>query len=138
MEICERLITLPLSYRQRRSKASISLACESLATVLQILSRTFARHSCYGRENFHVSRTGCEDFKHVLKFYANFFAKTCEHYLAKKQNKTKRHSCECRMNKNGNKLHSWEHREILSRMCRDCRATVARLSRYTREIYFQS
>ena len=59
----------------RKHKASISLACEFLATVLRILSRTFARHSCECRENFLVSRTGREVFQHVEKFYANFFSK---------------------------------------------------------------
>ena len=43
-----------------RVKAIILLACEFLATDLRILSRTFARHSCECREDFHVLRTSRE------------------------------------------------------------------------------
>ena len=49
-----------------------------------------------------------------------------------------RMSRDCRTNLNENKLHSQKSRETLSRMSRDCRATVARLSRDSRAIYFQN
>ena len=53
-------------------KASISLACEFLATFLQILSGTFAQHSCECRENFHVSQTRRELVVKVLNMCKNF------------------------------------------------------------------
>ena len=67
------------------------MACEFLATVLRILSRTFSRHSreCRAcRENFLVSGTSCEVFQHVEKFYANFFSKIFRKSVA-------RLSCDC-------------------------------------------
>ena len=65
----------------------ISVACEFLATVLRILSRTFALYSCECRENFHVSRTGREGFKPVKNFTQIFSPK----YFAR----LSRRSCEC-------------------------------------------
>ena len=41
-----RFISYSSSCTTTELSASISLACEFLATVLRILSRTFARHSC--------------------------------------------------------------------------------------------
>ena len=69
-------------------------------------------------ENFHVSRTSRELVAKFLnrfkKNYANVFARL---------------SRDCPNNENENKPHSRESRETLSRMSRDCRATVARQSR---------
>ena len=65
-----------MKYSESQTKASISLACEFLATVLQIESRTFhttvvrLSHEC--RENIYKSQTSREGFKHVSKFYAIF------------------------------------------------------------------
>ena len=64
-------------------KASISLACKFLANVLQILSRTFARHSCECRENFHVSRTRRKLVAKVLNRFRNFMLIFSPKYFAR-------------------------------------------------------
>ena len=94
------------------SKASISLACKFLATVLRILSRTFARNSCECRTSvvriLHVSRTGRELVAKVLNMFKNFmrifsptFLCECREPVAAKfwriyNAKCTRHLYECR------------------------------------------
>ena len=64
--------TSRLSGEKKKTKASISLACEFLATVLRILSRTFARQSCECRDNFLVSRTSRELVAKFFNMLKNF------------------------------------------------------------------
>ena len=115
---------------------------------------TVARHLCECREPvaakfwriYHAkfSRHSYECRASVARRSRDSLAKT---YLARKYNKAKfvRISRDNRTNAarlsyelNECKLHSRESRETLSRMSRYCRATVTRLSRNSREIYFQN
>ena len=70
-------------------------------------------------ENFHVSRTSRELVAKFLNRFKKFMQMFSSKYFA-------RLSRDCRNNENENKPHSREIRETLSRMSRDCRATVAR------------
>ena len=92
--ICFRNVT-ESETNARRGSASISLACEFLATVLRILSRTFARHSCECRASVvriflcrELVANWSRSFQHVQKFYAIFFSKIFCKTVA-------RRSCEC-------------------------------------------
>ena len=82
------------------TKASISLTCEFLATVLANLSRTVARHSCECRGNFHVSRTSRELVAKVLNMFKNFMRFFSSKYFARLSRDRRatvvRRSCECR------------------------------------------
>ena len=112
------------------TKASISLACKFLATVLRILSRTFARHSCECRENFLVLRTS---HKLVAKFFnmlKNFMRIFSPKYFARLSHDSRatvvRRSCEC------GKLVAAKFWRIynakFSRHSYECRTTVTRQS----------
>ena len=72
-------------------------------------------------ENFHVSRTSR---KLVAKFL-NRFKKIMQMFSSKYFARLSR-DCRNNENENENKPHSQESRDTLSRMSRDCRATVAR------------
>ena len=91
---------------------------------------TFVRVSRECRENFLVPRTGREVFKHVEKFYANFFSKIFRKTVA-------RLSCDGRAT--FVRVSKTCRRKILAnlqckifatlvRMSRECRMTVARQS----------
>ena len=121
-----------LSRVSRATVARRSCECRELvaAKFWRIYNAKFSRHSYECRAS--VARQSCENLATICR-----------------ENKTKRHSYDsratlarmsrdCRTNLNENKLHSRESRETLSRMSRVCRATVARLSRDSRAIYFQN
>ena len=100
-------------------KASISLAYEFLATVLRILSRTFARHSCECRENFLASRTSRELVAKFFNMLKNFMRIFSPKYFARVSRTCRREilaNLEC------------EIFATLVRMSRECRTTVARQS----------
>ena len=119
------------------SKANISLACEFLATVLRILSRTFAQqvsHEC--RENFHVSRI-CRElvvkdlnmFKNFMRiFWPKYFARLSRDVRASVPNLsprnfgkfTMRNFCDTRTN-------VCQCRTTVVRMSCQCRATVVQI-----------
>ena len=86
---------------------------------LPILSRAFARHSCEWRTSI-LKIFMCREL--VAKFL-NRFKKFMQMFSSKYFARLSR---DCRNNENENKPHSRESRETLSRMSRDCRATVAR------------
>ena len=110
---------------------SISLACEFLATVMRILSRTFAQHSCECRENFLVSRTSRELVAKFLNMFKNFMRFFSPKYFARLSRDCRatvaRRSCECR------ELVAakfWRIYNVkFSRHSYECRASVARWSR---------
>ena len=113
------------------SQASISLACEFLATVLRILSRTFARHSCECRASvvrIFLCRELVAKFFNMLKiflriFSQNFFARLSRDCLAT----VARRSCECR---EFVAAKFWRiYNAKFSRHSYECRASVARRSR---------
>ena len=91
---------------------------------LPILSRAFARHSCECRTSI-LKIFMCR--KLVAKFL-NRFKKIMQMFSSKYFARLSR-VCRNNENENENKTHSRESRETLSRMSRDCRATVARQSR---------
>ena len=127
--------------RKKTTKASISLACEFLATVLRILSRTFARHSCECRENFLVSRTSRELVAKFFNMLKNFMRIFSPKYFARLSRDCRatvaRRSCECRelvatkflRIYNAKFLrHSYECRASVARRTRDSLAKTFRLS----------
>ena len=102
-----------------------------LATVLRILSRTFARHLCECRENFHVSRTSRELVAKVLNMFKNFMRIFSTKYFARLSRECRatvaRRSCECR-EPVAAKFWRIDNAKF-SRHSYECRASVARRSR---------
>ena len=132
------ILSLGLSIEMNRwfkiGKASISLACEFLATVLRILSRdfrtTFVRVSRECRQNLLVSRTSRELVAKFLNMLKNFMRIFSPKYFA-------RQSCDGRAT--FVRVSRTCRREILAnlqckifatlvRMSRECRTTVVRQS----------
>ena len=125
-------------------KASISLACEFLATVLRILSRdfrtTFVRVSRECRE-FLVSRTSRELVAKFFNMLKNFMRIFSPKYFARLSRDCRatvaRRSCECRelvaakfwriYNAKFSR-HSYECRASVARRSRDSLAKTSRLS----------
>ena len=123
------------------SKASISLACEFLATVLRILSRTFARHSCECRASvvrIFLCRELVATFFNMLKKFMRIFSPKYFARLSRDCRATvARRSCECRelvaakfwrIYNAKFWRHSYECRASVARRSRDSLAKTSRLS----------
>ena len=111
-------------------KTVARLSCDVRVSVANLSPRNFGE---FKMRNFRDTRTN------VVRPSRDSLEKTCEHLATIwLESKTKRMSRDCRTNENEDKLHSRESRETLSRMFHGCRATVAQLSRDSREVYFQN
>ena len=121
------------------------LTCDVRASVVNLSPQNFGK---FTMQNFLDTRSNVVQVSYDC--HATVLRKTCEHLATIwRENKTKIHSyecpatlsqmsCDCRTNENQNKLHLQESRETLSQISGKCRATVARLSRDSRKIYFQN
>ena len=109
------------------------LSCDVCAYVANLSPRNFGEFTMI---NFRETRTNVVRVSHDGR---TTVLRKREHLATFwRENKTKRHSYECRatlsgmsrdfrMNESENKLYSRESRETLSRMSRNCCATVTRL-----------